>query len=263
MASLEPKGLDRAKPEEEILQRLSHAVEISGEDSIFPLENHFLPLTSDLEFSPPHHKEIKPPAPSKVHTPPTYSPSEFPIDSAKLFEPSTQPVAARIARCLSPKELDPGQEVAISSSEGSYDNTVHDVFTDPRPATPLGVLNTPFQTPGEDHGLSDPLFKPGVYLGTLKQPDRKLGDRNVVYATINKKAASHSWSSPIVLTAHKTNKYGGYCKLNRNPRVEFDEIDIRDDLKDKCQTFEAMRELVERRISGWYKTYEVRYARTS
>ncbi|KAJ8058241.1 hypothetical protein OCU04_012436 [Sclerotinia nivalis] len=262
MASPAPEGLDRTKSEEEILERLSRAVEIS-EDGIFSLENHFLPLTSDFELSAPHHKEVKPPAPPKLHIPPTYFPSEFPIDSAKLFEPSTQPLSARMSRCLSPKELDSGQEATISSPEESCDNTAHDVFTDPRPATPLGVLNTPFQTPGEDHGLSDPLFKPGVYLGTLKQPDRKLGDRNVVYATISKNAVSHSWTSPIVLTAHKTNKYGGYCELNRNSKVKFDEIDFRDDLKDKCQTYEAMRELVERRINGWYETYEVRYARTS
>lgn len=147
--------------------------------------------------------------------------------------------------------------------EESYDNSAHDVFTEQRPATPLGVLNPPFPYPGEDHGLPDPLFKPGVYLGTLRQSNQKLGDRNVVYATISKSAVSHGWTSPVVLTAHKVNKYGAHCKLNRQPRVKFEEINFRDDLKDKCQTYEAMRELVERRISGWYETYEVRYARIS
>lgn len=262
MASLEPESLERTKSEEELLDRLSHVVEISEEDRIFPPQSHFLSLTGEVG-SPPPHSVVKPPAPPKLHIPPTYFPSESSIDSAKLFEPSTQPLSARMSKCVSPKQLVSGQENLPNFPEELYDNTAHDVFTDPRPATPLGVLNTPFQNPDEDHGLSDPLFKPGVYLGTLRQPDRKLGDRNVVYATISKKAVSHSWTSPIVLTAHKTNKYGEHCKLNRHPRVKFEEIDLRDDLKDKCRTYQAMRELVERRISGWYQTYEVRYARTS
>ncbi|ESZ91846.1 hypothetical protein SBOR_7752 [Sclerotinia borealis F-4128] len=262
MASLEREGLQRTGSEEELLERLSHVVEISEENHIFPQDNQFLPLTNDSEPSPSYH-EVKPPAPTKLYIPPTYFPSELSIDSAKLFAPSTQRLSARISECVSPKELDPTQETVTEFPDASDDNTAHDVFTDPRPVTPLGVLNAPFPYPGEDYGLPDPLFKPGVYLGTLIQPDRKPGDRNVVYATISKNAVSRSWISPIVLTAHKTNKFGGHCKLNRHPRVKFEEIEFRDDLKDKCQTYEAMRELVERRISGWYETYEVRYARTS
>ncbi|KAI9644618.1 hypothetical protein NHQ30_006640 [Ciborinia camelliae] len=258
MASLEPEGLQRTGSEEELLERLSHVVEISEEDRVFPPEKHFIPLTNDFDPSHSNHKEVKPPAPPKLHIPPpTYFPSEFSIDSAKLFAPSTQPLSARVSRCLSPKQLDSSQEEITEFPETSYDNTAHDVFTDPRPVTPLGVLNPPFPYPDEDHGLSDPLFKPGVYLGTLRQPDRKADERNVVYATISEKAVSRSWISPIVLTAHKTNKYGQHCKLNRHPRVKFEEIEFREDLKNKCQTYEAMRELVERRIGGWYETYEV------
>lgn len=264
MASLEREGLERTKSEEDILERLSHVVEISDEDRIFPPETHFLPLTGvDFGLSSPQHKAVKPLAPPKLEIPPTYFPSETSIDSAKLFAPSTQPLSARVSKCLSPKQLDSEQEAMTNFPEESYDNSAHDVFTEHRPATPLGVLNPPFPYPGEDHGLPDPLFKPGVYLGTLRQSNQKLGDRNVVYATISKSAVSHGWTSPVVLTAHKVNKYGAHCKLNRQPRVKFEEINFRDDLKDKCQTYEAMRELVERRISGWYETYEVRYARIS
>ncbi|KAG4026487.1 hypothetical protein MFRU_040g00450 [Monilinia fructicola] len=265
MASVEPESVKRTRSEDELLERLSHVVEISEEDRIFPPENHFLPLTGvDFKPSPPDHEEVKPPVPPEQSIPPTYFPSGLSIDSAKLFAPSTQPLSARISRCLSPKELDSNQERITKFPEELYENTAHDVFTDPRPATPFGVLNTPFPYHSEDHGLSDPLFKPGVYLGTLKQPNRKLDNRNVVYATISEKTVSSpSWKSAIVLTAHKTNKYGGHCKLNRQSKVKFEEIEFRDDLKDKCQTDEAMRELVERRIRGWYETYEVRYARTS
>ncbi|KAB8291100.1 hypothetical protein EYC80_009788 [Monilinia laxa] len=265
MASLEPESLQRTRSEDELLERLSHVVEISEDDRIFPPENHFLPLTGvDFKPSPHYHEEVKPSLPPELLIPPTDFPSGSSIDSVKLFAPSTQPLSARISRCLSPKELDSSQERVTEFPEELYGNTSHDVFTDPRPATPLGVLNTPFAYHSEDHGLSDPLFKPGVYLGTLKQPNRKLDDRNVVYATINEKEIpSPIWKSAVVLTAHKTNKYGGHCKLNRQSKVDFEEIEFRDDLKDKCQTDEAMRELVERRIHGWHETYEVRYARTS
>jgi hypothetical protein len=167
-----------------------------------------------------------------------------------------------MSRFISPKELDSSQETATKFPGAPYGNAVHDVFPDPQPAAPLRVLNTPFSYPGYNHGLPDPLFKPGVYLGTLKQPDRKLGDKNFVYATMRQSSFSYSWIAPIILTAHKTKKYEGHCKFHRNPRVKFGETEFREDLKDKCQTYEAMRELVERRIRGWYKTHEIYYART-
>lgn len=57
MASQEPMGLQRTRSEKELLESLSHVVEISDEDRMFPPENHFLPLTGpDFELSSPNYK---------------------------------------------------------------------------------------------------------------------------------------------------------------------------------------------------------------
>ncbi|QSZ29003.1 hypothetical protein DSL72_003512 [Monilinia vaccinii-corymbosi] len=134
-----------------------------------PPGGHSQPLTGvDFEPSPPDHEKVKHPAPPELLIPPTYFPSALSLDSAELFPPSTKPLSTWISRCLSTKELDSSPERIIEFPGASYENTVHHVLTDPRPATPLGVLNTAFPYPSDDHGLSDPLFKPGVYLDTLK-----------------------------------------------------------------------------------------------